>query len=131
MENTSAAKLNLQYKTHKKNGHGEMGMPPPIRTITSGVNTPVQPLSKLCSLAIQHLPEKLPFRNKSTKHVLKRIVLINADMSPISDNAVFVFDNIEKMDDNIPEEETCESTKKLIADPSSLGLSAETVVALL
>ena len=64
-----------QYKTHKVDGEGQMVDPVPIRTITVGSGTPVHSLSKLCSVAIQHLvnSENLPRMNQSTKHCVRRI----------------------------------------------------------
>ena len=72
-----------QYKTQKKDDDGNMVDPVPIRTITVGTGTPVHSLSKLCSLAIEHLPNKniLPRVNKSTRDAVRRLIFINENMS--------------------------------------------------
>ena len=67
LEETHAANPKPLYKTHKRDCNDNMVDPVPIRTLTVGVNTPVQPLSEFCQLGIEHLTSKkeLPRRSKS------------------------------------------------------------------
>ena len=73
--------------------------PVPIRTLTVGVNTPVQPLSKFCQLGIEHLTsiKELPRRSKSTKEVLQRVTIINENYQHINPEALLVFPDIKAM----------------------------------
>ena len=116
-----------QYKTHKVDQEGQMVDPVPIRTITVGSGTPVHSLSKLCSVAIQHLvnTENLPRMNQSTKHCVRRIIFINENHTPISPSAAFAFSDIQAMYDNVDIEEGIAEVKTLLEkDPSPLGMSA-------
>ena len=72
-------------KTHKVDDEGKMIEPVDIRLITVGTGTAIHRLSKLCSIAIEHLvkPEHLPRHNRSTKDVVKRIFLINDQHAPL------------------------------------------------
>ena len=108
-----------------------MLQPVPIRTLTVGCGTPVQPLSKLCQLAIEHLTSKDELlRNcKSMKDVLKAIVNINENQTPLADDTIMVFPDVNKMYPNVPPEEGLASIeRRLQTNPSPLGLSPENIL---
>ena len=131
IDETHLANPKPQYKTHKKDENGEMLQPVPIRTLTVGCGTPVQPLSKLCQLAIEHLTSKdeLPRNCKSTKDVLRVVVNINENHTPLADDTIMVFPDVTKMYPNVPPEEGLTSIeRRLQTNPSPLGLSPETIV---
>ena len=121
-----------QYKTHKKDDDGNMVDPVPIRTITVGTGTPVHSLSRLCSLAIEHLPNKniLPRVNKSTRDAVRRLIFINENMTPLSPDAVLAFSDIRSMYDNVDCDEAVAEVKNLLErNPSPLGLSPDYLAA--
>ena len=102
--------------------------PVPIRTITVGTGTPVHRLSKLCSMAIQHLTSKenLPRMDKSTKEAVRRLIFINENHTPLSPQAVLAFSDIHSMYDNVDCEEGVEEVRRLLEqDPSPLGMSSK------
>ena len=76
LKNTHAAIPKPLYKTHKVDADGVMLDPVPVRNITVGIGTPVHAQSKLCQIGIEHLTsrQELPYRNKSTREVLERVV---------------------------------------------------------
>ena len=117
-----------QYKTHKLDAEGNMVNPVPIRTITVGTGTPVHRLSKLCSMAGQHLATKehLPSMDSSTKEAVRRIIFINENYIPLSPQAAFAFSDIQSMYDNVDCKEGLEEVKtQLEKDPSPLGMSSK------
>ena len=129
---THLARPKPLYKTHKKDENGEMLDPVPIRCITVGCGTPVQPLSKVCQLCIEHLTskEELPRNCKSTKEILKVVNNINENHSPLPEDTVIVSCDISKMYPNVDVEEALSSIeRRLQTNPSPLGLSPETIVA--
>ena len=131
LEETHAANPKPLYKTHKCDCNDNMVDPVPIRTLTVGVNTPVQPLSKFCQLGIEHLTSKkeLPRRSKSTKEVLQRVTIINENYQPINPEALLVFPDIKAMYPNTDINEGLASIhRRLLSNPSPLGLSAELLV---
>ena len=98
--------------------------PVPIRSITVGCGTPVQPISKVCQLGIEHLTSKdeLPRNCKSTKEVLETVIEINKD-------TVIVSCDVSKMYPNVDVEEALSSVeRRLQTNPSPLGLSPATIV---
>ena len=119
-----------QYKTHKRDEAGNMKDPVQIRSITVGCGTPVHSLSKLCSKAIEHLaPAHLPRMNQSTKAVLRRLIFIDENHTPLPPQAVFAFSDIKAMYPNVDIEEGLEEIKtKLEKDPSPLGISTDYIV---
>ena len=131
LEETHAANPKPLYKTHKRDCNDNMVDPVPIRTLTVGVNTPVQPLSKFCQLSIEHLTSKKepPRRSKSTKEVLQRVTIINENYQPINPEAILVFPDIKAMYPNTDINEGLASIhRRLLSNPSPLGLSAELLV---
>ena len=121
-----------QYKTHKTDDQGQMVDPVPIRTITVGTGTPVHKLSKLCSVAIEHLPNKqnLPRMNKSTRDAVRRLIFINENMTPLTPESVLAFSDIKSMYDNVDCDEAVAEVKSLLEkNPSPLGLSSDYIAA--
>ena len=116
-----------QYKTHKVDAAGNMVDSVPIRTITVGTGTPVHKLSKLCSMAIQHLANKenLPRMNSSTKEAVRRLIFINENHTPLPPQAVLAFSDIQSMYPNVDCDEAVEEVKRLLErDPSPLGMTS-------
>ena len=119
------------YKTHKKDENGQMMDPVPIRSITVGCGTPVQPISKVCQLGIEHLTSKdeLPRNCKSTKEVLETVIEINENNTPLPEDTVIVSCDVSKMYPNVDVEEALSSVeRRLQTNPSPLGLSPATIV---
>ena len=108
-----------------------MIMPPPIITIQAACGTPVHPLSKLSQKNIEHLTSEteLPLRNKSTKAVLKRILFVNENFTPLNEEAIFVFPDINKMYPNVDKREGLQNIKeKHDANPNEFGLPTNCIV---
>ena len=101
--------------------------PVPIRNLTVGIGTP-----KLCQIGIEHLTsrQELPYRNKSTREVLERVVELNEYNTPFDKEAEFVFPDIEKMYPNVDKEEGLNSVeRRLNNNPSpSVDMSAQYTV---
>ena len=105
--------------------------PVPIRSITVGCGTPVQPISKVCQLGIEHLTSKdeLPRNCKSTKEVLETVIEINENNTPLPEDTVIVSCDVSKMYPNVDVEEALSSVeRRLQTNPSPLGLSPATIV---
>ena len=131
IDETHLARPKPLYKTHKRDENGEMINPVPIRTVTVGVNTPVQPLSKLCQLAIEHLTVKseLPNNCKSTKEVLRVINDINENKTPLPESTRIVLADVCSLYPNVDVEDGLQAVKeKLEANPSPLGIPSDTIV---
>ena len=63
------------------------------------------------------------------KDVLKAIVNINENQTPLADDTIMVFPDVNKMYPNVPPEEGLASIeRRLQTNPSPLGLSPETIV---
>ena len=62
----------------------------------------------------------------STKAVLRRVIFMNENYTPIDPESVFAFSDIQSMYDNVDTDEGVNIVKReLEKDPSPLGLSAE------
>ena len=88
-------------------------------------------LAKLMQCAIAHLTSKehLPLRNKSTNEVLRKIIEINENSEPFTEEALLVFPDIKNMYPNVDVDEAIEIIgEKYERDPSDIGLSKEAVV---
>ena len=87
------------YKTHKVDDQGNMIKPVKIRKVSTACGTPTNNLSKVCQTAIKHLTDEktLPRNNKSTNAALRRIIFINENFSPLSEESILVFPDIVKM----------------------------------
>ena len=119
------------YKTHKKDEHGEMIKPVPIRNLTTACGTPVANLSKLSQCNISQLTTKdhLPLRNSSTNQVLRKIIVINEEHGPLDDEALMVFPDIKDMYPNVDTDEAVEIIgDKYENNPSKHGLPKDCVV---
>ena len=67
--------------------------------------------------------------NQSTKAVLRRIIFIDENHSPLPLKAVFAFSDIKAMYPNVDIEEGLEEIKtELEKDPSPLGISTDYIV---
>ena len=131
IDSTHLARPKPLYKTHKKDENGDMLVPVPIRTLTVGCGTPVHPLSKLTQKAIEHLTskEELPRNKKSTKEVLKGIVEINENHTPLPDTAEIALADISKMYPSVDTQEAVQSVeRRLQTNPSPLGIPPDTIV---
>ena len=115
-------------KTHKLGPDGEMIEPVPPRVITVGCGTPVHNLSKVCAEGIKHLtnPASLPHNNKNTAEVLKRVIFINKNFTPLPPEAALALADIKSMYPSVDCEQAIQVVKeKLEQDPSPLGMSAD------
>ena len=131
IDNCHPARPKPLYKTHKKDEHGNMMTPVPIRNVSTACGTPTHNLSKVCQTAIKHLTseESLPRNNKSTNAALRRIIFVNENFSPPKEESILVFPDIKKMYPSTDTKEAVEEVKeKYKDDPSEHGFSTECVV---
>ena len=134
IDNCHPARPKPLYKTQKKDEHGIMMTPVPIRNVSTACGTLTHNLSKVCQTAIKHLTseESLPRNNKSTNAALRRIIFVNENFSPPKEESILVFPDIKKMYPSTDTKEAVEEVKeKYKDDPSEHGFSTECVVAAL
>ena len=80
---------------------------------------------------IEHLTskEELPQNCKSTKEVLKVVNEINENSTPLPDETLLVFADVNKLYPNVPIEEGLQSIyRRLQTNPSPLGMSPDSIV---
>ena len=113
-EQLHPANLKPTKKTHKLGPDGKMIDPVPARIITVGCGTPVQNLSKVCAEGIKHLenPTNLPNNDKSTAEVLKRIIFINENFTPLPPEAALALADIKSMYPSVDCEEAIQVVKE-------------------
>ena len=131
IDQSHAANPKPLYKTHKRDVNGEILKPPPIRNVTAACGTPVANLAKLMQCNISHLTtkENLPLRNSSTNQVLRKIIFINENYSPLSSESILTFPDITAMYPNCDVDEAIQTIgNKYETKPSKYELPKECII---
>ena len=108
ISDTKPGKCKPLVKTHKPE-------PYPTRLLISGCGTPVQPISKLVQLCINHLTQYLPYQILDTKEFLQKIEEINSSLTPLPDTACFATCDVISLYPNVNNNTGIPATRKLLA----------------